>query len=597
MLKCAMPRYAQESLEHLRERIDLVDVIGAHVHLHRSGAAFKARCPFHEEKTPSFMIQKGDKHYHCFGCGAHGDAIAFLMTHVKMGFTEAVESLAERFQVVLKPATEEEGPVGPSKTLLKQALEHASKFYHFFLLHTAPGHVALRYLYERGLDLTFIRKFEIGLAPAAGDLLTRYLQAQGLSEAVLELSGLLAANRRHKDFFVDRITFPIRDGMGAVIGFSARKYKEATFGGKYINTSETVLFKKSNVLFGLSYSRSRIVKEKKAIIVEGQVDALQWIHAGFDYTVAGQGTAFGDGHVRELLHLGVQQVILAMDGDGAGREATVKIGDLFQSKGVDVRIARLPDGKDPDSVLKDRGPAYIQHMLDESCDYLRFVFDYWAKSCQLNSPSQKSEMVQRLATMIRSWEQPVMVHESLRRLADMAQVPETLLNIGTPLLDAIVVKKSETTSPAIVDRNRILEADLLRWIVMLGKKEPKVIKLIKKNIQSHHLYVGAAKNLYARCILADEQGESIDLLELGEVLRDEDELQFLSEILQRKINPQRGEEGVVETIHQLLIRSWMDERERLLEKIRAGGDEEEVLQLVKQFDALKQRPPTVLHCH
>jgi len=289
--------YTKESLELLRQRIDLVEVLTPHLQLHRAGAAFKALCPFHEEKTPSFIVQRGDSHYHCFGCGAHGDAIAFLMNNVKMSFTEAVEHLAERFGVPLEKMDASEEVKGPSKSVLKEALDRAARLYHFLLLHSEEGQKALEYLYQRGIDLDFIRTFQIGYASNSPDLLKRFLYAQNVSEEVLLETGLIAASSK-RDFFCDRITFPIRDPMGAVIGFSARKFKEETYGGKYINTSETPLFKKSQVLFALSYCRQKIAKERKAIIVEGQIDALRLIHSGFNYTVAGQGTAFGEGHVR-----------------------------------------------------------------------------------------------------------------------------------------------------------------------------------------------------------------------------------------------------------------------------------------------------------
>jgi DNA primase len=171
--------FTKDSLELLRQRIDLAEVLSAHVNLQRAGSAFKALCPFHEEKTPSFVVQKGDTHYHCFGCGAHGDAIAFLMSHVKMTFTDAVESLAERFQVTLEKSDEPKGERGPSKAELKQALEHASRLYHYLLLHSDIGQPALQYLYKRGLDLDFLRKFQVGFAPKFQGVLMRYLSEKG----------------------------------------------------------------------------------------------------------------------------------------------------------------------------------------------------------------------------------------------------------------------------------------------------------------------------------------------------------------------------------------------------------------------------------
>lgn len=588
--------YSKESLETLRERIDLVEVLSSHLRLQRAGSAFKALCPFHEEKTPSFIVQRGDRHYHCFGCGAHGDAIAFLMSYLKMEFVDAVESLAERFQVTLKKAEGSDSLQGPNKAILKQVLERASKFYHFLLLHTEEGHQALHYLYQRGLDLDFIRYFEVGLASRQGDLLTRYLGALSFPELVLEQAGLVSMGRggRKRDFFFDRITFPIRDGMGAVIGFSARKYREDSSGGKYINTPETLLFKKSHILFGLSYCRQRIAKEKKAIVVEGQVDALRLIHLGFDYTVAGQGTAFGEEHSKELIALGVHCVYLALDGDRAGQEAAVKIGDLFQKKGVEARVVILPEGSDPDLVLREKGPPFFEQLLIESKVYLRFLFNHFSKGCDLSSPSQKNEIVQKIAAQIRGWEQPVMVHESLRQLAEIAHVPESALNVEGMTLPDLFIKKSDSIKTQGVDVHRILEADLLRWLILSGEDNPKVVALARDHIEEHHFYLKTAWHLYRRYMEAKEQNEPCDLLSLGSGLEDGDEPHFLSEIIQRRVNFAKAEEGMQETVRKILMRHWMDEREKIRIEIQNGAhDEAQLMELVKRFDTLKQQPPVI----
>lgn len=246
-----MAIFSKESLETLRQRVDLVDVLSSHMDLKRSGASYKGLCPFHDEKTPSFTIQKGDTHYHCFGCGAHGDAIHFLMTHLKMSFLDAVESLAQRFNVPLQQVESAEETKGPNKGALKEALDIASNFYQLILLHTKEGHEALHYLFKRGIDIEFVRRFRIGLAPQEPGMLRKIMHAKFIKDEILEHAGLIARARDNgwRDFFQDRITFPICDATGAVIGFSARKYKENTFGGKYINTAETPLFKKSRTLF------------------------------------------------------------------------------------------------------------------------------------------------------------------------------------------------------------------------------------------------------------------------------------------------------------------------------------------------------------
>jgi len=586
--------YTKESLELLRQRIDLVEVLTPHLQLHRAGAAFKALCPFHEEKTPSFIVQRGDSHYHCFGCGAHGDAIAFLMNHVKMSFTEAVEHLAERFGVPLEKMDASEEVKGPSKSVLKEALDRAARLYHFLLLHSEEGQKALEYLYQRGIDLDFIRTFQIGYASNSPDLLKRFLYAQNVSEEVLLETGLIAASSK-RDFFCDRITFPIRDPMGAVIGFSARKFKEETYGGKYINTSETPLFKKSQVLFALSYCRQKIAKERKAIIVEGQIDALRLIHSGFNYTVAGQGTAFGEGHVRELCHLGVNHVYLALDGDTAGQEAAVKIGHLFQRKGVEVTVISLPPGADPDSLLKERGPDYFKVLFSQGKDYLTFLFAHLAKTLDPTSPSQKNEIIKSITERISDWEQPVMVYESMRKLAQIADIPESALPFDPNRSPHVALQTRALAAVSGIDPHRILEGDLLRWLLLRGETEPKFVELITANLKPKHFRIAPCRRLFERYLELYHEQKPRDLLSLAIDLDDNEGQLLISEIMDKKINLQRAEEGIKETIHKILLREWMDQREAIKMKIHSGKcSDEEALELARQFDAIKKNPPAVV---
>ena len=588
-----MPSFTRESLELLRSRIDLVEVLNPYVKLQRSGASHKGLCPFHEERSPSFMIQQGDSHYHCFGCGAHGDAIQFLMTHLRMSFLEAVESLAERFSVPLEEAQGRELPKGPPKALLKEALEKASELYHFFLLHTLEGHAALDYLYNRGLDLDFIRKFQFGLAPKQGGLFLRAMREEKYTDEVLESVGLYSKGR---EFFSDRITIPIRDAVGSCIGFSSRKYKIDTFGGKYINTSETVLFKKSKVLFGLSYCRKTIAKERKALIVEGQIDALRLIDAGFDYTVAGQGTACGEDHAKELIHLGVRTVYLAFDGDTAGQEAALKVGHIFSKEGIEVIVIAMPEKCDPDQMLMEKGPGEWQKLMDSSGDYLSFMVSHLSKSINLNTPAGKNELVMTIGKRIREWDHPLMVHESLRKLARITGTPEAL--VGAPEQNApqIYIKRTASVTFTDVDPDRILEADLLRWLLLLGTTKPVLFTIAEANLTTDHFRVMAGRGVFEKLIAAAKESKPMDLLSLTIDLESPDQQLFLAEVLQKKINRDRVLPCFIETVQRMLERQWMYERELVKIKIYSGGcSEAEVLELARKFDQLKKvRPQVVL---
>ena len=269
-------RFTKESIQRLREAVDIIDLISRYVPLKRSGTAWKGHCPFHDEKTPSFTVNKASRHYHCFGCGAHGDAVAFLMEHERFEFKQALEFLSERFGIPLELEQGDVDEKGASRGRLKGVNEAASRFFHAYLLHADEAEGARVYLSKRRFSLSFLQAFSIGYAPATHGLLPRHLKSLGFTEEEMVQAGLLSKHDgRVREFFSERITFPILDAIGNTIGFSARKWREETFGGKYINTSETPLFKKSRVLFGLFYSKKRMMKDRIACLVEGQVDALR----------------------------------------------------------------------------------------------------------------------------------------------------------------------------------------------------------------------------------------------------------------------------------------------------------------------------------
>ena len=587
-----MGTFSKDSLETLRSRIDLIEVLSPYLKLQRSGAAYKALCPFHEDKSPSLIIQRGDSHYHCFGCGAHGDAIQFLMTYLKMSFVEAVENLADRFHVQLEEVKGDDQPKGPPKAALKEALERACQFYQFYLLHTLEGHGALDYLYSRGITLDFIQQFQLGLAPKMPQIFLKTMWEQKISNTVLEEAGLLTKGR---EFFSDRITIPIRDPVGSVIGFSARKYKTDTFGGKYINTPETPLFKKSKVLFGLSFSRKTIAKERKALIVEGQIDALRLIYSGFPWTVAGQGTAFGEDQAKELIHLGVRQVYLALDGDAAGQEAAVKIGHLFQKEGIDVMVLSLPEKSDPDVVLQEKGPEEWQKLIDRSVDYLTFLVAHMSKSINTQTPAGKNELVQSIAKRIRDWDHPLMVHESLRRLARLTQTPESI--IGTPEQNApqVYIKRSASVAFTEIDPDRILEADLLRWLLLMGESCPRLIRIAESNLKTEHFRVAASRSLFEKYLAAAKENKPRDLLSLAIDLEQTEQQLFMAEILQKRVNRERVTPCFIETVQKMLERHWMHQREEIKLKIFSGAcSEAEVLELARKFDEIKRARPQAI---
>ncbi|MFN0064614.1 MAG: DNA primase [Chlamydiales bacterium] len=571
--------YTKESLQQLKEKIDLIDVLSSQIDLKRVGASYKALCPFHDEKSPSFMVKRGDTHYHCFGCGAHGDAIQFLTQYLNISFREAVEMLAERFHIHLEEKDQPEQK-GVHSSVLKEGLSFANQFYHFYLLHTPEGQTALHYLHERGLSTDFIRRFEVGFAPANSTLFFKAMEEKKIPKEVLFEAGLLSQDKQ-RPFFRERVTFPIRNPQGGVIGFSARKIREETFGGKYINTSETVLFKKSRLLFGLNYCRRRIAKERKAVLVEGQIDALQLIEAGLDLTVAALGTAFGEGHVQELKNLGVNRVYLLFDADEAGYAAASKTGDLFQKVGVEVIVGNLPPGTDPDSFVRAYGLNPLLKRMEEGRDYLKFQIAYKGREHDLQSPAGKAEVVKELTQQIKGWDDPIMVHESLRRLAQLLSVPEEMVGMRRPFGMARYARKvEETLSP--VDTNRILEVDLLRLLITASQEHPHFRLTAQHYITEGHFLDPACRSLFKNYLKI----ENPDLLSFA---GEEEAEKCLEEITRKRVHFERAEANFLETVQKMVDREWLARRESIKREMMSGNKEDrEVMELAKEFDAIRR---------
>ena len=591
-----MVAYSRQSLELLRNKVDLVEVLSSHVKMQKSGGYYKTCCPFHQEKNPSFMIQRGDSHYHCYGCGAHGDAITFLTEYLKYSFQEAVEYLAEKFHIRLE--TVQETTHEHSTSELKNALSKIHRFYQCYLFYTDEGRTALKYLFERGFTLEFLQKYGIGFAPSSQQLFMQVVKELKISQDILEKTGCIKIldENKTKAYFLDRVVIPIYDPHGNTIAFSCRKIKEETFGPKYINSPETIIFKKSQVLFGLSFSRKRIAKEQKALIVEGQFDALRLIDAGFDFTVAGQGTAFGEIHAKELINLGVKNVYLAFDGDNAGQEAAIKVGQLFQKAGVEVWVLQLEQGKDPDNIIRELGPKYFEKLLEQAKDYLSFIANYYSMKGNSNTPAGKNEIMRVIVQMIKEWDHPLMVHEGYKKLAHLLQIPLSILDPNLQEIQEIEIKQRASISEENIDPIKILEYDLLRWLLLLDESDKNLYQLMFNNIKETDFRLPISQKLFS--IIKDfyDKNEKISLMQISKEISSIELSLAMTEILHKKVvNIERKEEGIHETMQKILERNWMHERDKIKWKIQKGGlPEEDVMELAKQFDLLKANPPKII---
>ena len=341
-----MARIKDESVEAVKAAANIVDLIEARVRLRKVGGRFTGLCPFHQEKTPSFSVSPDRGTYHCFGCGAGGDAISFVRETEGLDFVGAIESLAERFRVPIE--YEQSSPEADAKRRRRQRLyallDQAASFYERVLWETPAGEPVRAYLASRRLGDDVCREFRLGLSPAGGKLAKKAGEKEFTREE-LAAAGLLS--RRGGDYFERRLMFPLTDARSRVVGFQARKlHEDDPLRGKYVNSPDSELFRKSNVLYGLHLARPAISKEDRALVVEGNPDVIALRQAGMLPVVASMGTALTEAQLKELGRL-TRRVFLCFDSDAAGEEATLRGMELAVKQGFDVKVVALPAGQDP----------------------------------------------------------------------------------------------------------------------------------------------------------------------------------------------------------------------------------------------------------
>jgi DNA primase len=366
----------EATVEEIKSRIDLSELISSYgIAVKRVGSSVKACCPFHHEKTPSFHINDGKGFYHCFGCGESGDAIKFVRKMDGLTFVEAVTKLAEQCGVKIEE-TKDDPAAGRRKRLLALMAELA-QFYRRCLLKAKEAQLARDYLKERELDERVQEDFLIGYAPIGMAPMAKWAEKYGYTLEELEEAGVVKPPRGRGDAgynrFGGRLMFSIKDKQGRVVAFSGRQLVANKNSGKYVNSPETPIFRKSNVLFGFDRAAGNITKSPhcEAIVCEGQIDTIRLHACGFPVAVASQGTAFTEEHVA-LLKKVANQVVLVFDDDAAGHKATVRTARLFLAAEMPVRVVSLPGGDDPDSFLRKHPPEDFRKLLDNAESIMSF---------------------------------------------------------------------------------------------------------------------------------------------------------------------------------------------------------------------------------
>lgn len=419
-------RIPQYFIDDLVARTDIVDVVSSVVKLKKSGRNWHGLCPFHNEKTPSFTVSQDKQFYHCFGCGEHGNAIGFLMSHDQLSYVEAIEELAKQ-QGVEIPREENERAQQQRKQIqdATRLLSSATHFYQHQLAHNPLKGVAQAYLEKRGLSSETIEKFAIGYAPDAWESLKKHLTAEGCTEKEQIEMGLLVQKEetgRTYDRFRHRIMFPIKDWRGRVIGFGGRVLGDEK--PKYLNSPETPVFHKGKELYGLYEARTASSSLERLMVVEGYMDVVALTQAGITYSVATLGTSATPEHMERLFKV-VPEVVFCFDGDNAGLKAAQRALENVLPFMIDGRQARflfLPEGEDPDSLVRKEGSVKFEQRILRASPLSEYLFWHLKQNLDLAHPEAKAQLKQRAIPMMQQLPKGLLQTLLMQKLAELVGV-------------------------------------------------------------------------------------------------------------------------------------------------------------------------------
>jgi DNA primase len=422
-----------QNIEQIAAANDIVEVIGSYFPLKRAGTNFKALCPFHQEKTPSFTVSPQRQTFHCFGCGVGGSVFRFVMDYEHLDFPSAVRKLAARAGV---PVIEERGATGDddrqheTRRALLQLHSEATEWFHENLVKEKIGKPAREYLKKRGIDRRIADDWQIGFAPESWDAFLTWALERGYRRPQILQSGLIKPRDENRpdgeayDRFRGRIMFPIHNDVGEVIAFSGRVLEKEAEGAKYLNSPETPLFRKGRVLFGLHKTKRGLIEANCAIVCEGQLDLITVFEAGITNVVAPQGTAFTEDQARILKRF-VSEVVLCFDADSAGHKAAERSLDALLQNNLVVRVAEMPAGEDPDSVIRHRGKDEFEKRIAAARDFFDSWIEHETASTDLDSLGAKMQLARKLADTVARVQDPLMRGEVANKVSARIGVPRS----------------------------------------------------------------------------------------------------------------------------------------------------------------------------
>ena len=580
--------YPEDIVEEVRTKNDIVDIVSGYVKLQKKGSNYFGLCPFHNEKSPSFSVSPSKQMYYCFGCGAGGNAITFLMEYENYSFPEALQVLADRAGVELpkEEMTKEARAQADLRATLLEINKLAANYF-YYQLKQPQGKLGYDYLTGRKLSDATILHFGLGFANKTSDDLYRYLKSKGYKDEILKETGLVSIEERGtNDKFWNRVMFPIMDVNNRVIGFGGRVMGDGT--PKYLNSPETRLFDKSRNLYGLNYARSS--RKKYMLICEGYMDVIAMHQAGFTNAVASLGTAFTSQHAM-LIKRYTDQVILTYDSDGAGVKAALRAIPILKEVGISCKVLNMKPYKDPDEFIKNMGAEAFQERIDQAQNSFLFEIEVLKRDYNLEDPEQKTNFYNAVARKLLEFPEALERDNYTQAVAREQFIPYQELKQLVSRLSSRIVPGAEQTQPReeFSPRERKKEKEdgtrqsqrlLLTWLIEDPKLFDKIEGIITPDDFREDLYHQVAQMVFDGHTRGDVNPAGI----LNHFINDEEQYKEVAALFNASLKESLNNEEQKKAFSETVIKVW---KHSLDEASRNASDIETLQKIIQAQSALK----------
>ncbi len=614
-------RISENKIEEIRSAVNIVDVIMEHIQLRRRGKNYIGLCPFHNEKTPSFTVSEEKQIFHCFGCHAGGNVFKFIMEYEKISFVEAVQETAQRLGIPIETEESESPERQTEQEILYDINTEAARYFSNNLLHHAEGETARQYFQKRNIKPQTIRAFGLGYALPGWENFIAFLEEKKIDFEKALMLGLIGQNKDNRlyDKFSGRIIFPIFSPNGRVVAFAGRIIEKKENAAKYLNSPESPVYVKGRILYGLSLAKDEIRKLDKAILVEGYMDLISLFQSGIKNVVAVSGTALTEEQV-QLISRYTKNVVLLFDADTAGIKASMRSIELLLKRDMEIKIASLPEGEDPDSYVNNFGRESFEEFIKQAQNFLEYQTEFYRRQGMFNDPSKTAEAVRDLVKPV------ALINDELKRTFLIRTIAQKF-NLREKLLESELDKAIAASGKQITGEERTRDREIAKQqntlqetetrtssaavynlekeiIRLLFESNREVVELIINHIQAEEFTIEAHQKLYDLIYEAFHDGRELIVGSLIDKVADTDLQSYVHEITVEKysigkkweeIYPGSPEDQILLRIAKDTVKKFkveqidfvISQNTKLIES--AAGEDEKIQLMKKNRDLEKEK--------